>query len=79
VLTPATTFIGSLQYGRFDQPGGVAGQGSSDVFSASATLTTQFNPGLTGFVQYGLSNRVNEGQSGHALQNLVIIGLRQSF
>jgi len=78
-LTPSTNFIGSVQYGRFDQPGGVVGQGSSDVFSASATLATQFTPGLTGFVQYGLTNRINEGQSGHALQNVVIIGLRQSF
>ena len=79
LLTPDTSFIGSVQYGRFDQPGGVAGQGSSDVFSAFATLTTQFTPGLSGFLQYGLTNRVNEGQSGHALQNIVIIGLRQSF
>ena len=79
MFTPSTAFIGSVQYGRFDQPSGLAGQGSSDVFSAFATLTTQFTPALTGFLQYGLTNRINEGQSGHAMQNIVIIGLRQSF
>jgi uncharacterized protein (PEP-CTERM system associated) len=75
LLTASTTAFAQFQYGRFD----TAGSGTSDVISANATLSTQLTPGLTAFAQYVLTNRGSDGLPARAMQNAVIIGLRQSF
>lgn len=74
-LTPATTAIANVQYGRFTSPGA----GNGDVVSASVTLATQLRPGLSAFAQYAVTSRGDEDASGRALQNVVLIGLRQTF
>lgn len=74
-LTPATSLIGSASFGRLDQQS----FGSGDTYGGSATLVTQFTPRLTGFLQYGLTNRFDEFVSGNAVQNIVRAGLRQTF
>ncbi|WP_338663903.1 TIGR03016 family PEP-CTERM system-associated outer membrane protein [Pararoseomonas sp. SCSIO 73927] len=74
-LTPATTAIGNVQYGRFTSPGA----GNGDVVSASVTLATQLRPGLSAFAQYAITSRGDEDASGRALQNVVLVGLRQTF
>ncbi|MBP0496093.1 TIGR03016 family PEP-CTERM system-associated outer membrane protein [Roseomonas indoligenes] len=74
-LTPATTAIGNFQYGRFTTPG--AGKG--DVLSASLTLATQLRRGLSAFAQYAVTSSRDDFVSGRALQNVVLVGLRQTF
>ncbi|MFC0406724.1 porin family protein [Roseomonas elaeocarpi] len=74
-LTPATSTVGSVQYGRFNSPG----SGRGDVFSASAALVTQLMPRLSAFAQYALTTRGDDYASGRALQNVVLVGLRQTF
>jgi uncharacterized protein (PEP-CTERM system associated) len=83
-LTPSTTAIAYLQYGRLERQG----FGTSDVYTASLSLVTQLAPRLSGYAQYALNNRseqfgggfrtANNG-SGRAIQNVVVVGLRQSF
>ncbi|MCR0985100.1 TIGR03016 family PEP-CTERM system-associated outer membrane protein [Roseomonas populi] len=74
-LTPSMVAIGNVQYGRFTSPG----TGRGDVFSASATLAAQLRPGLSAFAQYALTTRSDDFDSGRALQNVVLVGLRQTF
>lgn len=74
-LTPSTTAIASLQYGRLERQG----QPSGDVYGGTVSLVTQLAPGLSAYAQYGLSNRGQQYDSGRAIQNVVVIGLRQSF
>lgn len=74
-LTPSTTAIASLQYGRLERQG----QPSGDVYGGTVSLVTQLAPGLSAYAQYGLSNRGQQFDSSRALQNVVVIGLRQSF
>lgn len=62
-LTPDTSSLVSLQYGRTTQQGsfqssfGQSSAGDSDVFTFSAALVHQFGRDLTGTVQYVLTNR----------------------
>ena len=83
-LTPSTNAIGYLQYGRLERQG----FGSSDVYTASASLVTQLTPRLSGYVQYVLTNRADQfaggfarqnSGAGRAIQNVVVVGLRQTF
>ena len=82
-LTPSTAAIGALQYGRLDRQG----LPGSDIYGGTASLVTELAPGLSAFAQYGLSSRTGQdgdrngtrNGSGRALQNIVVIGLRQSF
>jgi hypothetical protein len=75
-LTPSTNAIAALQYGRLERQG----QPSSDVYGGTFSLVTQLAPGLSAYAQYGLSNRGQDyGGGGRGIQNVVIIGLRQSF
>lgn len=74
-LTPTTTAIASLQYGRLERQG----QPSGDVYGGTVSLVTQLAPGLSAYAQYGLTNRGEQFGGGRAIQNVVVIGLRQSF
>lgn len=83
-LTPNTNAIGQFQYGQLSRQG----FGTSDVYTASATLVTQLSPQLSGYVQYALSNRSDafsngfaaaRSGGGRAVQNVGILGLRQTF
>ena len=83
-LTPSTTATASLQHGRLQQQG----FGSSQVSSVTTALVSELAPRLVGILQYGLTQRSgrfasaftpNGGDGGRALQNIVTIGLRQSF
>ncbi|WP_158537157.1 TIGR03016 family PEP-CTERM system-associated outer membrane protein [Humitalea rosea] len=74
-LTEATTAIGYGQYGTFDSPG----RGSGNVFTVSASLATELAPGLSGVLTYMMTNRGDDIASGRAVQNVVLVGLRQTF
>ncbi|MBX9750773.1 MAG: TIGR03016 family PEP-CTERM system-associated outer membrane protein [Roseococcus sp.] len=74
-LTPVTTAIASLQYGRLERQG----QPTGDVYGGTVSLVTQLAPGLSAYAQYGLTNRGDQFGGGRAIQNVVVIGLRQSF
>lgn len=83
-LTPSTSVIGQLQYGQLTRQG----FGTSDVYTASASVVTQLAPRLSAYAQYALTNRSDEFGTGflasntapgRAVQNVVIVGLRQSF
>lgn len=74
-LTPSTTAIAALQYGRLERQG----QPSGDVYAGTVSLVTELAPGLSAYAQYGLSNRGEQYGGGRAIQNTVVIGLRQSF
>lgn len=55
------------------------GNRSDDIFTLAATLNHQISAGLTGFLQYRLTNRDDFSGAGRAVQNVVVAGLRQSF
>jgi uncharacterized protein (PEP-CTERM system associated) len=74
-LTPATTAIGYLQYGTYETPA----RGSGNVVTLGATLVTQLAPGLAGTLQFITNSRSDDVESGRALQNIAIAGLRQTF
>ena len=74
-LTPATTAIGYAQYGSFESPQ----RGSGNVFTLSASLATELTPGLSGVLTYMMTNRGDDIASGRAVQNVVLVGLRQTF
>lgn len=74
-LTPTTTSIATMQYGRLER----SGFGSSDIYGATAALVTQLTPGLSAFLQYGLTNRGDQFAPGRAIQNVLLIGMRQNF
>ncbi len=75
VLTERATTFAYAQYGQFNT--GLLGKG--DVVSGSVTLSYQLQPRLLGTVQVATSSRSDERSSGRATQNLILIGLRQSF
>ena len=74
-LTASTTAIASLQYGRLERQG----LPGSNVHGGTASLVTQLAPRLSAFAQYGLNDRGGQDGGGRALQNVVVVGLRQSF
>lgn len=74
-LTPATTSLVALQYGRLER----RTFGNTDVYGASASLATQLRPGLSGFVRYGITNRGEDLTRRRAVQNIIVVGLRQTF
>nr|WP_314071050.1 TIGR03016 family PEP-CTERM system-associated outer membrane protein [uncultured Roseococcus sp.] len=74
-LTERTTAFAYLQYGEFTN--GILGKG--DLVTASLTFTHQLQPRLTGTLQFATSSRSDERSTGRATQNLVLVGLRQSF
>ena len=74
-LSPRMTATASLQYGRLERQG----SRTTDVFGASATLFRQLQPRLNGYLQYGLTNRGDGFTAGRAIQNVVLVGMRQTF
>ena len=75
-LSPVMSATGSLQYGRLER----LGSPKSSVYSASATLLRQLNPRLNSFLQYGHTRRSDVSLTGgNGVQNLVVLGVRQSF
>jgi uncharacterized protein (PEP-CTERM system associated) len=74
-LAPVTNLFGYLQYGRFDSPTA----GSGDLFSANAGLTHQINPKLSAILQYLLIARGSNSTNGRVTQNIILVGLRQTF
>lgn len=75
-LTPSTTAIASLQYGRLERQG----QPTGDIYGGTVSLITQLAPGLSAYAQYGITNRSQDfGGGGRAVQNIVVVGIRQSF
>jgi len=75
VLTPDMSVIGAVSYGRVER----SGFGAGDTYGGSVTLANQLTPRLSGFIQYALTNRTDDFVPGTAVQNLVRIGLRQTF
>ena len=74
-LTPRMTATASVQYGRFERQGLRA----TDVYGASVTLFRQLRPQLSGYAQYGLTNRGDGVTGGRAIQNVLLAGIRQTF
>jgi len=74
-LTPATTGLVALRYGRLER----RPFGDSDVYGANVSLATQLRPGLNGFVRYGITNRGEDLTRRRAVQNVIVAGLRQTF
>ena len=74
-LTPTTTSIATMQYGRLER----SGFGSGDIYGATAALVTQLTPGLNAFIQYSFTNRGDQFAPGRAIQNALVIGMRQNF
>jgi uncharacterized protein (PEP-CTERM system associated) len=73
-LTPSSTLIAAAQYGRFED-----GARDGDIVSLGVSLVTQLAPGLSGLVQLLTTSRGEDQASGRAVQNLILVGLRQSF
>lgn len=73
-LTPSTTAIATAQYGHFEDD-----TRTGDTASFGLSLVTQLAPGLSGIVQALTTSRGDDAFSGRAVQNLILIGLRQSF
>lgn len=92
-LTDRTSVTAGLQYGWQERSGQGAGQGitaasgttSGSVYGGSLAVGTQLTPGLTAFAQYAITSRGNlsgvdvPGSGGRAIQNTILIGLRQTF
>jgi hypothetical protein len=75
-LTERTTAVGYVQYGRFNN----ALLGKGDLASGSLTLTHQLQPQLLATLQLGVTARGNsQPPGGTALQNIILIGMRQVF
>jgi uncharacterized protein (PEP-CTERM system associated) len=74
-LAPVTNLLGYLQYGRSDSPT----QGSGNLFAANAALTHEINPRLSAILQYMLSVRGGDSTTGSSTQNIILVGLRQTF
>ncbi len=74
-LSPETTGLAAVQYGLRERQG----RSNTDVFSLNLGLSTQLRPRLSGFLRYALSNRSDDLSTRRAVQNTVILGLRQSF
>ena len=80
-LTPRTSVTAGLQYGWQERSG--AGPGNSlsgSVYGGSLAIATQLTPGLSAFAQYGITSREDfSGSGGRAIQNTILVGLRQTF
>jgi len=74
-LSPETTGLVGLQYGRREREG----QGDTDVYGLNLGLSTQLRPRLNGYVRYALTSRTADLAEGRSVQNIVVVGLRQSF
>ncbi|NKC30563.1 TIGR03016 family PEP-CTERM system-associated outer membrane protein [Falsiroseomonas selenitidurans] len=74
-LTPRTDAIAYVQYGRSSSD--LRGDGSTAA--ASLSLVHQLREKLTATVQVGTSLRDYDDQDGRAVQNFILIGLRQTF
>ncbi len=87
-LTPQTTITAALQYGWQERSGPGTTQGatpaqgttSGSVYGGSISIGTQLTPGLIAFAQYGIISRQDfTSGSGRAVQNTILVGLRQTF
>ncbi|OYW08995.1 MAG: hypothetical protein B7Z53_03815, partial [Rhodospirillales bacterium 12-71-4] len=74
-LTPRTDAVAYVQYGRSSSD--LRGDGSTAA--ASLSLVHQLREKLTATVQVGTSLRDYDDQDGRAVQNFILIGLRQTF
>jgi uncharacterized protein (PEP-CTERM system associated) len=74
-LSPETTGLVSVQYGRRER----ADVGENDVYGLNLGLSTQLRPRLNGYLRYAVTSRGSDISSGRAVQNVVLVGLRQSF
>ncbi len=88
-LTDRTSVTAGLQYGWQERSGQgfnqAGGNTSGSVYGGSLAVATQLTPGLTAFAQYAITSRGNlsgvdvPGSGGRAIQNTILIGLRQTF
>lgn len=74
-LAPGTTLFASGRYGLTKSD--FSGEGTSYGFQT--TLARALTPSLLGSVQYSLRNRENDSQPGSAVQNTILVSLRQYF
>jgi len=70
-----TNGIAFVQYGEFD----TSLNGKGDIVSGSFTVAHQLQERLSGTVQIGTTSRADATRSGRATQNIVLLGLRQTF
>jgi uncharacterized protein (PEP-CTERM system associated) len=79
-LTPRTSVTAGLQYGWQERSGAGQGALSGSVYGGSVAIATQLTPGLSAFAQYGITSREDfSGSGGRAIQNTILVGLRQTF
>lgn len=74
-LSPETTGLVSVQYGLRER----AGAGDSEVYGFNLGLNTRLRPRLNGYVRYAFTHRSGGATQGPSSQNVVVLGLRQSF
>jgi uncharacterized protein (PEP-CTERM system associated) len=74
-LAPGTNISSSVRYGISQSD--FAGRGTNIGFQT--VLARALTPTLTGSVRYAVRSTENEGRAGRALQNTVLVSLRQYF
>jgi len=74
-LSPVTTINASAQYGWLERTGFSAGP----VYGGSLAVVRELTPRLNVFAQYSLTSRDDAARGGRAIQNTILVGLRQSF
>ncbi len=70
-----TNGIAFVQYGEFE----TSLNGKGDIVSGSFTVAHQLQERLSGTVQIGTTSRADATRSGRATQNIILLGLRQTF